>query len=113
MKYASLLVPLLLAAFSVQAQTPTPPDRADAKSGAGTPRAEELFGIQNLHAWCAVPFDAKHRGPEERAAMLQKLGFKRFVYDWRAKDIHTFDAEIEALKKHGIDLTGWWSPTDA
>ncbi|MEP6668600.1 MAG: sugar phosphate isomerase/epimerase [Chthoniobacter sp.] len=73
---------------------------------------DELFAAGNLHAWCAVPFDARKRGPEERAEMLEKLGFKHFVYDWRAKDIPTFDAEIEALKKHGVELTGWWSPTD-
>src|SRR5581483_4892620 len=44
---------------------------------------DELFATGNLHAWCAVPFDAKKRGPEERAEMLQKLGFQHFVYDWR------------------------------
>ena len=44
--------------------------------------------------------------------MLQRLGFKRFVYDWRAKDIPAFDAEFEAMKKHGVEVTGWWSPTD-
>src|SRR4051794_20925206 len=77
------------------------------------PTAAELFGPQNLHAWCVVPFDAKKRGPEERAAMLEQLGFKRFVYDWRNKDIPTFDAEIEAMKKHRIEITAWWSPTNA
>jgi len=40
----------------------------------------ELFAAGNLHAWCAVPFDAKKRGPEERAEMLEKLRFKHFVY---------------------------------
>lgn len=80
---------------------------------APAPTAFELFGPQNLHPWCVVPFDAKKRGPEERAVMLEKLGFKRFVYDWRSKDIPTFDAEIEAMKKHAIEITGWWSPTNA
>jgi sugar phosphate isomerase/epimerase len=73
-------------------------------------RHPNILAPQNLHAWCVVPFDAKKRGPEERAAMLEKLGFRRFVYDWRNKDVPTFDAEIEALKKHGIELIGWWSP---
>jgi sugar phosphate isomerase/epimerase len=86
------------------------PSRAQAP---GAPTAAELFGPQNLHAWCVVPFDAKKRGPEERAAMLEKLGFRRFVYDWRSKDIPTFDAEIEAMKKHGIEVIAWWSPTNA
>ncbi len=45
--------------------------------------------------------------------MLERLGFRHFAYDWRAKDIPTFDAEITALKNHGIDLVAWWSPTTA
>lgn len=75
-------------------------------------KVDKLLAIGNIHAWCAVPFDAKKRGPEERAQMLEKLGIKRFVYDWRAKDIPTFGDEIQALKRHGIELTGWWSPTN-
>ena len=51
-----------------------------------------------------MPFDSKKRTPEERAAMLQKLGFKHFAYDWRAEHIPTFDAEVEALKRHGVSL---------
>lgn len=79
-----------------------------------TTRADQgLFDRENLAAWCVVPFDAKKRGPEERAEMLQRLGFKSFAYDWRAKDIPTFDAEIEATKRHGINLVAWWFPTDA
>jgi len=73
----------------------------------------DLWAHDNLVAWCTVPFDAKMRGPEERAQMLEKLGFKHFAYDWRAKDIPTFDAEIGALKEHGIDLLAWWFPFDA
>jgi hypothetical protein len=64
-------------------------------------------------AWCVVPFDARKRGPEERARMLENLGFKRFAYDWREKDVPTFDAEIEALQRHKIELTAWWFPFDA
>ena len=42
--------------------------------------------------------------------MLAKLGFKHFAYDWRAEHVPTFDVEIDALKKHDIDLTAWWFP---
>lgn len=73
--------------------------------------ATGLFAKTNLVAWCIVPFDAKKRGPEERAAMLDQLGIKRLAYDYRAEHIPTFDAEIAALKKHGIELTAWWFPT--
>lgn len=72
-----------------------------------------LFDARNLTAWCVVPFDSKKRGPEERAQMLQRLGFSRFAYDWRAEHIATFDAEIEALKKRNVELVAWWFPTDA
>jgi putative heme-binding domain-containing protein len=70
--------------------------------------ASKLFARDNLIAWCIVPFDAKRRGPEERAAMLQRLGFKHFAYDWRAESIPTFDAEIKALKAHSISLDAFW-----
>jgi putative heme-binding domain-containing protein len=69
-----------------------------------------LYRRDNLMAWCIVPFDAKKRGPEERAAMLEKLGFKHFAYDYRAEHVPTFDAEIEACKRHGVSLDAWWFP---
>jgi sugar phosphate isomerase/epimerase len=72
--------------------------------------ALDLFSRGNLIAWCIVPFDAKKRGPEERAAMLEKLGFKHFAYDYREEHVPTFDAEIEALQRHGVSLDAWWFP---
>jgi sugar phosphate isomerase/epimerase len=73
--------------------------------------ADTLFARTNLMAWCIVPFDAKKRGPEERAAMLARLGFKHFAYDYRAEHIPTFDAELDALQRHGVQLDAWWFPT--
>jgi putative heme-binding domain-containing protein len=72
-------------------------------------RAHDLFRRDNLVAWCIVPFDAKQRGPEERAAMLGKLGFKHFAYDWRPEHVPTFAAEWDALAKHGVALDAFWS----
>jgi sugar phosphate isomerase/epimerase len=72
-----------------------------------------LWSHDNLFAWCVVPFDAKKRGPEARAAMLERLGFKQFAYDWRSKNIPTFDAEIVALQRHNIHLLAWWFPLEA
>lgn len=72
--------------------------------------AAELFDRPNLAAWCIVPFDAKKRGPEERARMLHDLGITKLAYDWRAEHIPTFDAEIEAMQRHGIEITAWWYP---
>jgi outer membrane protein assembly factor BamB/sugar phosphate isomerase/epimerase len=69
-----------------------------------------LFDRTNLVAWCIVPFDAKKRGPEERAAMLERLGFRLFAYDYRAEHIPTFDAEMAALERHHVRLLAWWFP---
>ena len=53
---------------------------------------------ENLVAWCIVPFDAKDRGPAERAAMLKRLGLRRVAYDWRDKHVPTFEQEILEYK---------------
>ena len=71
-------------------------------------RAKELFRRDKLVAWCIVPFDGKKRGPEERAAMMEKLGLKHFAYDWRAEHVPTFEQEWDALAKHGIALDAFW-----
>jgi quinoprotein glucose dehydrogenase len=75
------------------------------------PPQDSVFARQNLVAWCIVPFDAKKRSPEDRAAMLERLGFKHFAYDWRAEHVPTFEAEIAALQKHHVELTAFWFPT--
>ena len=72
--------------------------------------ARRLFARDNLVAWCIVPFDSKKRGPEERAAMLERLGFKHFAYDWRAEHVPSFDAEMRALAKRGIKVDAFWAP---
>lgn len=79
--------------------------------GAHLHAADELFEKSNLAAWCIVPFDAAKRGPEERAAMLEKLGIKKFVYDYRAEHLPQWEEELQALKRHHIELFGWWFPT--
>jgi hypothetical protein len=76
-------------------------------SGAAA-REVTLLAKENLTAWCIVPFDAAKRGPEERAQMLDRLGIKRLAYDWRARHIPTFDAEVIAMKRHGIEIVAWW-----
>lgn len=70
----------------------------------------KLFERDNLVAWCIVPFDAKQRTPAQRAAMLEKLGFMQFAYDWRAEHIPTFDDEVRELQKRKIALSAFWFP---
>jgi len=71
----------------------------------------DLWSRENLVAWCIVPFDAQKRGPEARADLLQRLGFRFFAYDWRAEHIPTFDDEIRACAARGVTISAWWFPT--
>jgi sugar phosphate isomerase/epimerase len=73
--------------------------------------AAKLFARENLVAWCIVPFDAKNRAPAERAEMLQRLGFRRFAYDWREQHLPSLETELGELKKRGIELTAVWFPS--
>ena len=66
------------------------------------------FAGDQLVAWCIVPFDAKKRSPEARAKMLVDLGLRRCAYDWRAEHVASFEAEIEAYRKFGIEFTAFW-----
>jgi len=72
----------------------------------------ELLAKENLVAWCIVPFDAKGRGPEERAAMLAELGIRKVAYDWRVEHIPTFDEELAAYARNGITLHAFWTPVN-
>jgi len=94
-----------LSALAVACTTALP-----AKTSAASAPAD-IYAKSNLVAWCIVPFDAKKRGPEERAEMLDRLGIKHFAYDYRAEHIPTFDAEVETMQKHGIEIMAWWFPT--
>jgi hypothetical protein len=85
---------------------------AIAAPATGAP-APGLWGHDNTVAVWMVQFDAGKRGPEERARLLERLGFRRFAYDWRQREIPTFGSEIAALQKHGVDLFAWWFFLDA
>jgi azurin len=71
--------------------------------------AEPLYDQKNLAAWCIVPFDNQKRTPEQRAAMVAKMGLTKVAYDWRAEHVAEFEAEILAYKKHGIEFFAFWS----
>jgi imidazolonepropionase-like amidohydrolase len=66
------------------------------------------FSADNLVAWCIVPFDSAKRGPADRAAMLDRLGFKKVAYDWRAEHVPTFEQEILEYRKRGLDFFAFW-----
>ena len=69
---------------------------------------QRLLDKDNLVAWCIVPFDAKKRGPAERAEMIARLGIRRIAYDWRDKDVPYFEQEIVEYKKRGLEFFAFW-----
>jgi len=74
----------------------------------GTGNSADLFDMDNLMAWCIVPFDAVERTPEERAQMLVELGISQLAYDYRDEHISSFKTEIEVLREHQIKLGAVW-----
>jgi hypothetical protein len=51
------------------------------------PADDDIIDQSNLTAWCIVPLDAKKRGPEEHAAMLEKMGVKQIAHDYHAEPV--------------------------
>lgn len=78
-------------------------------ASAGEP---DVLQQDNLVAWCIVPFDAAKRTPQERAAMLKELGITKCAYDWRAEHVATFEDEIKAYQKEGIEFFAFWRTHD-
>ncbi|WP_161604794.1 DUF6797 domain-containing protein [Roseiconus nitratireducens] len=73
---------------------------------------DDVLRRENLVAWCIVPFDAAKRTPQARAQMLSDLGIRRCAYDWRAEHVPTFEQEILAYQKHGIEFFAFWGTHD-
>jgi hypothetical protein len=72
--------------------------------------SDGIFAKPNLVAWCIVPYDGKQRTPAQRAEMLERIGIKRYAYDWRDPHLPTFDTELNELAKRKIELTAVWFP---
>jgi len=69
--------------------------------------------MDDLVAWCVVPFDSRRRTPEERIAMLERLGFKRYAYDWRAEPLPDTARELRLARDRGIRVEAVWMWIDA
>lgn len=98
--FVSLSIIFSLVGEGAAADAPIPATSVAAPGG--------LLARENLVAWCIVPFDAKKRGPKERAEMLQRLGLRKLAYDWRAEHVPTFEEEILETKRCGIEITAFW-----
>lgn len=105
---SALLGSLLLTALPVQGGGLDAPK--DVPSGVqARPQVQgRPLAMDDLVAWCIVPFDSRKRTPEERIAMLERLGFKRYAYDWRAEHLPETARELRLARDHGIRVEAVW-----
>lgn len=66
-----------------------------------------LWDHRNIVACVVNHFDAKARSPEETARMFNRLGITKLSYNWREVDVPNFDAEIDAMQKHHVQIVAW------
>ncbi|MEO1449794.1 MAG: hypothetical protein AAFV07_09690, partial [Bacteroidota bacterium] len=69
--------------------------------------------LENIYAWCIVPFDSVKRTPEERIGMLQRLGLNKYAYDWRMKHLPDMAHELTLAREAGIEVISVWVWVDA
>jgi sugar phosphate isomerase/epimerase len=67
-----------------------------------------LTAPENLVAWCIVPYDNQARPPAQRIAMLQRLGLRQYVWDWRAEHVAQLPQELAAADAGGVRVRGVW-----
>ncbi|HUJ44737.1 MAG TPA: TIM barrel protein [Opitutaceae bacterium] len=104
------LLLISLSGFLTAMAQPRPEQTAAGVPPPGTPA---LFAPSNLLAWCIVPYDQKHRTPAERIAMLQRLGFTQYAWDWRQQHLRDLPEEIRLARASGIRLRAVWLWIDA
>ena len=103
--------PAMLAALLLGA-SPLQGGGLDAQGPPGGQARPQVQGrplaMDDLVAWCIVPFDSRKRTPEERIAMLERLGFKRYAYDWRAEHLPDTARELRLATARGIRVEAVW-----
>jgi sugar phosphate isomerase/epimerase len=110
-RLASLGAPALLAALLL-GPFPLRGGELDGQALSGGQARPQVNGrplaMDDLVAWCIVPFDSRKRSPEERVAMLERLGFERYAYDWRAEHLPDTARELRLAREHGIRVEAVW-----
>ena len=89
------VIPLILAALLLLGSCDQRPDKAK-------------ISMENLYAWCIVPFDSLERTPAERIAMLKRLGITKYAYDWRTEHLNSTAQELELARDNHIEVNALW-----
>ena len=61
---------------------------------------DRKIDMDNLYPWCIVAFDSLERSPVQRIEMLKELGFSKYAFDWRDKNLD----EMECTKKYQLSI---------
>jgi len=69
---------------------------------------ELVIDLENIYAWCIVPYDSLKRSPEERIKMLKGLGITKYAYDWRNEHLPSMAEELRLAKKSNIAIIAVW-----
>ncbi|MFY0627914.1 MAG: TIM barrel protein [Reichenbachiella sp.] len=69
---------------------------------------KQFIDIENVYAWCIVPFDSVERSPMERINMLKRLGIKKYAYDWREKNLSEMADELRLAEQNEIEVIAVW-----
>ncbi len=113
----TLTLPVLLFVFSCNQKSSRQQENSSADETEDTKKEKidhsKLDDMDNLVAWCIVPFDIKKRTPEERINMLKELGLKSYAYDWREEHLATMADEFRLARENGIDVKAVWLWVDA
>lgn len=105
MKRSLIILILVVLTGSYGCKQPKP---VDTRIEVATPE----INIDNLIAWCIVPFDIKERTPQQRVDMLKELGFTNYAYDWRTKHLPEMASEWTLAKQNGIKVGAVWMWVD-
>jgi hypothetical protein len=86
---------------------------------ASPPRVLQFGWSDSTVRWCDRPnvaaarivaYDLQERTPRERAKMLRRLGIRNIIWDWRDEHALQFDAELDAMRDQGVEVSGVWAP---
>lgn len=64
-----------------------------------------LIEIDKVSAWCILGFDSLDRSPEERIAMLQELGIKKYGFNRGKADYSKLTHEFKLAQENNIEIT--------
>ena len=74
----------------------------------GCQQIHNSIKIEATYPWCIVAYDSLERTPSERIKMIKDLGFTKYAYDWREKNIQDTKTELILAQENDIEIISVW-----